>query len=79
MDVVLPADLAEFVNRKVNEGLFSQASDVVSEALRQFRERDFTSSLGGISKAPWSVLGLSQGEDVGSPTFCRDDGCCQKC
>ena len=69
MDVILSTDLAEFVNRKVNDGLFSQASDVVSEALRQFRERDLTSSLGGTSKAPWSVLGLFQGEDVGSLAF----------
>ena len=40
MNVSLPAELAEFINKKVKAGLYENASDVVRDALRQFAQRD---------------------------------------
>jgi Arc/MetJ-type ribon-helix-helix transcriptional regulator len=60
MDVNLPTDLAEFVDKQVRDGRYQQPSDVVSAALRQFRLIDRT----GSSAAAASAIGLSQDADI---------------
>lgn len=40
MNVILPPQLEDLVRRKVDSGLYSNASDVIREALRQMDERD---------------------------------------
>ncbi len=62
MNLTLPADLAEFIDKQVKDGRYQQASDVVSTALRQFQLRERARS--SVASAP--ILGLSQGEDIDS-------------
>ena len=40
MSTVVPADYQEFIDREVASGKFSSADEVVSEALRLFRDRE---------------------------------------
>jgi antitoxin ParD1/3/4 len=40
MNVSLTPELEEFVNRKVESGMYSSASEVVRESLRLLREQD---------------------------------------
>jgi putative addiction module CopG family antidote len=62
MNLTLPADLTEFVEKQVKDGRYQQASDVVSAALRQLQLRDRARS----SAVSAPILGLSQGEDIDS-------------
>jgi putative addiction module CopG family antidote len=68
MDVNLPTDLAEFVDKQVKDGRYQQASDVVSAALRQFRLRVGT----GSSAAAALAMGLPQGADIEALAFARN-------
>ena len=62
MNVSLPAQLAEFVNKKVKAGLYEDASDVVREALRQFAQRDRAAN-----GSP--TLSNFNGEDISAMVF----------
>jgi putative addiction module CopG family antidote len=65
MDINLPTDLAEFVDKQVKDGRYQQASDVVSAALRQFQLAAGTGSSGAAALA----LGLPQGADIEALAF----------
>jgi putative addiction module CopG family antidote len=65
MNVTLPADLAEYIDKEVKSGRYQKASDVVSAALRQFQLRDRARS----SVTAGSILGLSPGGDIDSVVF----------
>lgn len=40
LTVSLPDELASYIKRKIDSGVYSSSSDVVSEALRLLEERD---------------------------------------
>jgi putative addiction module CopG family antidote len=65
MNVILPADLAEFVDKQVKDGRYQQASDVVSAALRQFQLQGGTGSSGAAALA----MGLPEGADIEALAF----------
>jgi Arc/MetJ-type ribon-helix-helix transcriptional regulator len=53
MEVALPPELVRFVDEKLKDGRFKEASNVLIEALRQFEQTDraATSTLGGLAGA----------------------------
>ncbi len=69
MNVTLTADLAKFVNKKLKDGPYGKASDVVCEALRQFQQRDRAGIAGSMPNQTWPTLGSYQGEDIESVAF----------
>ena len=48
MEVALTAQLTKFVDDKVKEGRYENASEVVREALRRFELRDKAAALGAV-------------------------------
>jgi putative addiction module CopG family antidote len=50
MNVSLPPALKGFIEKKVSEGLYQSESDVISDALRGLRERDYLLSRSSASQ-----------------------------
>jgi len=62
MNVSLTAELEQFINRKVESGLYQTASEVVRDGLRLLRERDelHQNKLDGLRRE--IAIGLEQAE-----------------
>jgi putative addiction module CopG family antidote len=63
MNVSLPPELMEFVNKKVKAGLYENASDVVRDALRQFEKRDRAADA-GVTLGKLSSISDLYGADI---------------
>jgi putative addiction module CopG family antidote len=71
MEVELPAELAEFVRRKVAEGHYRSADSVVRAALEWFSSRDrlLASTAARSAQATWQVLEDLDGTDIEEVAF----------
>jgi isoaspartyl peptidase/L-asparaginase-like protein (Ntn-hydrolase superfamily) len=66
MDLKLPAQLKQFVEREVKNGRFDNATGAINEALRLLEQRDRVAAGFG---AQYAVLGSVEGSDIMTLAF----------
>lgn len=73
MNVTIKGNLKDYINKKVEEGLYKDAGDFVRDAIRKFYQ--FDPSIGDYEKksdtglSGWSVLGNLNGGDIEAVAF----------
>ena len=70
MNIAIKGNLKDYINKKVEQGLYEDASDFVRDAIRKFEKsdpsfRDYQKRADtGVSEPSWSVLGDPNGVDI---------------
>ena len=75
MNVAIKGNLKDYINKKVEQGLYEDAGDFIRDAIRKFDQSD--PSFGdyqkrsdtGLSNPSWSVLGDQNGGDIEALAF----------